>query len=139
MLILKYIAADFLMDLEEALISKRIGAPSYKILLNDMADILDKVNENERPSATIEIRQSDSTLSFNSSSYQRLYFEGSSVMLLEQWLVKGGIVHREGNNDLPARIFYNLDGTVESEEWLDHGVRKRGGAKPAYIEYESKM
>ncbi len=135
----EYAAADFITDVEEALNSGEVVSSGYKTLMRDMMDILDKVNENRnRPSLKIKISQSSGILGFSSSSYQRIYFEDSPAILLEQWLTDGGVVHREGN-DLPARIFYNQDGTIESEEWLDHGVRKREGAKPAYIEYESKI
>ncbi len=58
-------------------------------------------------------------------------FSADGHLIKETWWDEDQELHRE--DDLPAQIRYNLDGSVQSRLWMVHGRGHRDGGLPAYV------
>ncbi len=131
-------AADFLSIIEDSLIRKEISEPQRKLLLRDMAGILDTLREvnNSPGDMTIKSMTIKSIhpvgLVLHSPRYRRNYENGK--LLSEEWFSREYAAYsRDG--DKPVAKFYYNNGNVEKEIWRANGMLHRDGDKPAIISY----
>lgn len=137
-----YTPAEFMSDVEEKTAVENIPLGGRKILLQDMSDIISKINENPDPACQpLKILNFGFAIRLSSRNYERSYnltgTDSSYIIKDEHWYDKG--LHHRGN-DKPASILYDThnSGHLEREEYWVEGKLHRDGEKPALVEYGNK-
>ncbi len=158
-----YAAADFITDLG-FLNETGEYSPIYRILLRDMADILDKVNLYRKPNSELSIVEPINLARF--ILFNGVYFReyNGAVLIREEWdysaikvlnekdlpslvnyYLNGNIKKQEwlndrssihNSNDKPAVVGYHENGKIKYEHWVENGLMTRGHGKPAGIFYD---
>ncbi len=155
----------FLSTLDELVDKEEISFTDRKILVNDMSDILDKINRNRTAttfdvSLTIWLRRG--LLYLRTVNYRRIYDKhrhlvaeetakrpeyGTYVYNDEPSIVRyscsGKIKTHQWwmadrlhrDNDKPASIIWHENGQLDAEEWYRYDIKHRDNDQPAYITY----
>lgn len=116
----EYTAAEFITDMEEAIIKADISETNRKVLLRDMVDIIDKINEGEESNISVIFNNhaADFSLSVRSATYDRSYYS-NGVMESEEFYSNNEL-HRD--NDKPAAVLYYPNGDKSEERWVVKGL-----------------
>jgi len=123
-------AADFISMVEEASADNVINNEDYSVMIEDLSDILNKMNE--KPGESFNISKEGLLLVINNENYKRLY---KNQVLVEEYWNKSGTIHRDG--DKPAYMrYYENSGKIKTEQWYQNGRIKRDGGKPQSIRYD---
>ncbi len=126
-------ASDFLAELETKVETETISEDERKILLHDMADMLNKTKENGPAQEIFIGRKPGYFLSIETDTYTR-YYSDEGIIAAEEWLLENK-THREG--DMPARIVYDKKGRRRVATWFKRNAIMRSGGKPAVINYSA--
>lgn len=140
-----YTAADFISAIETSVEEQQILNADRTFLLNNMVNILNKVNEQSRtPEDDITVRSFNREVIVSTSKYVSKYYPNGTLHS-ESWGVAGEL-SRSGSSpvfklnrgdDKPARIIYHINGKVDTESWYQNSKQHRDGDKPAEILYYS--
>ena len=84
----------------------------------------------------INILGNKDTTIMNNNMCTIIYHPNGKIKII-QWFNDKNELHRD--DDQPALIRYNEDGSMKEEHWINNGVRYRDNDKPVVIIYSDNM